>query len=57
MPLYEYQCSNGHTHVEQRSMTAPQQQQQCEDCGANLQRVFTPAPIHFRGNGFYRTDK
>jgi len=26
-------------------------------CGGEMNRVFTPAGVHFKGSGFYSTDK
>jgi predicted nucleic acid-binding Zn ribbon protein len=28
----------------------------CEVCGAEVQRVFHPIAVHFKGSGFYNTD-
>ena len=55
MPIYEYKCTNGHQfEVMQRmsedAVTA------CEVCDANVQRVFHPVAVHFKGSGFYNTD-
>ena len=55
MPLYEYRCENGHTfEVMQRMSDDPVQT--CEVCGAQVQRVFHPVAVHFKGSGFYNTD-
>ena len=29
---------------------------ECEVCGAPVQRVFHPVAVHFKGSGFYNTD-
>ena len=29
---------------------------ECEECGAPVERVFTPVAVHFKGSGFYTTD-
>ena len=55
MPIYEYRCDNGHTfEVMQRMSDDPVQE--CQDCGAPVQRVFHPVAVHFKGSGFYNTD-
>ncbi len=56
MPLYDYKCSACHKVTEVRhgfgeSFTSP-----CPECGGKLDRVFNPAPIVFKGSGFYVTD-
>ena len=56
MPLYDYQCSQcGHV-VEVRHGFDETYTQACPACGGALQRVFNPAPIVFKGSGFYITD-
>ncbi len=56
MPLYEYRCADCAQLTEVRhgfndSFTEP-----CPQCGGALRRVFNPAPIVFKGAGFYVTD-
>lgn len=56
MPLYDYQCSKcGHV-VEVRHGFDDVYNQACPKCGSALKRVFNPAPIVFKGSGFYVTD-
>ena len=55
MPIYEYRCENGHQfEVMQRMSDDPVTK--CEVCGAEVQRVFHPSAVHFKGSGFYNTD-
>ena len=55
MPLYEYRCEEGHTfEVMQKMSDDPVER--CEVCGAQVQRVFHPVAVHFKGSGFYNTD-
>jgi putative FmdB family regulatory protein len=55
MPTYEYRCSNGHNfEVVQRMSDDPVKV--CEVCGAQVERVFHPVAVHFKGSGFYSTD-
>jgi putative FmdB family regulatory protein len=55
MPTYEYRCKQGHQfEVTQRFSDGPVTK--CEVCGADVQRVFHPIAVHFKGSGFYNTD-
>ena len=55
MPIYEYRCKKGHQfEVMQRISEDPVTK--CEVCGADVQRVFHPIAVHFKGSGFYNTD-
>ncbi len=55
MPIYEYRCKKGHQfEVMQRMGDDPVTK--CEVCGAEVQRVFHPIAVHFKGSGFYNTD-
>jgi putative FmdB family regulatory protein len=55
MPIYEYRCENRHQfEVMQRMSDDPVTK--CEVCGAEVQRVFHPIAVHFKGSGFYNTD-
>ena len=55
MPTYEYRCKKGHTfEVVQRMIDDPITS--CPRCGAEVQRVFHPIAVHFKGKGFYNTD-
>jgi putative FmdB family regulatory protein len=56
MPLYDYACTKcGRVH-EVRHGFNESYERPCEACGAELRRVFNPAPILFKGSGFYATD-
>ena len=55
MPHYDYRCPEGHTfEVWQRMSDEPGAD--CPECGQRAKRLFTPAPILFKGSGFYKTD-
>ncbi len=56
MPLYDYRCSGCHKVIEVRHGFDETYEQPCDSCGAKLQRVIGPAPIIFKGSGFYVTD-
>jgi putative FmdB family regulatory protein len=56
MPLYDYSCTKcGHT-VEVRHGFDEGYDRPCPQCGAPLRRVFSAAPVLFKGSGFYVTD-
>jgi putative FmdB family regulatory protein len=55
MATYDYTCSNGHSHTEERPMTADQLIIYCPECGELLRRVFSDTPVLFKGRGFYST--
>ena len=55
MPIYEYRCENGHTFEVTQSMS-DDPVETCEVCGAQVERVFHPVAVHFKGSGFYSTD-
>jgi putative FmdB family regulatory protein len=55
MPIYEYRCENGHLFEVMQKMSDPPVTA-CEVCGAQVQRVFHPIAVHFKGSGFYNTD-
>jgi putative FmdB family regulatory protein len=55
MPIYEYQCPDGHRfEVVQRFSDDPVQV--CEVCGKPVQRVLHAPAVHYKGKGFYSTD-
>lgn len=56
MPLYDYKCSNCQKVTEVRHGFGENFAQACPECGGTLGRVFNPAPIVFKGSGFYVTD-
>jgi putative FmdB family regulatory protein len=55
MPIYEYRCLNGHTFEVIQSMS-DDPVEECQVCGAPVERVFHPVAVHFKGSGFYSTD-
>jgi len=56
MPLYDYKCANCEKITEVRHGFNDVHREPCPACGAPLSRVFNPAPILFKGSGFYVTD-
>jgi putative FmdB family regulatory protein len=56
MPLYDYACTKcGRTH-EVRHGFDESYERPCDACGGSVRRVFNPAPVLFKGSGFYVTD-
>ncbi len=56
MPVYEYRCGSCQHHYEKRESFEAPSLQVCPACGAEARRVLHPAPIVFKGSGFYSTD-
>ncbi|HUY42036.1 MAG TPA: FmdB family zinc ribbon protein [Candidatus Dormibacteraeota bacterium] len=56
MPLYDYRCTKCGKVSEVRHGFGEPFAGTCPVCGGPLQRVFNPAPIVFKGSGFYATD-
>lgn len=57
MPTYEFKCPKcsevTETNCEYEDLTVPV----CEECGTLMIRTYSPPGIHFKGSGFYSTDK
>ncbi len=56
MPLYDYKCSTCQKVTEVRHGFGESFTDPCPECGGALSRVFNPAPIVFKGSGFYIND-
>jgi putative FmdB family regulatory protein len=56
MPLYDYKCTQCGKTTEIRHGFDETRPETCPSCGGKLARVFNPAPIVFKGSGFYVTD-
>jgi putative FmdB family regulatory protein len=56
MPTYEYACKacGQHFDIKQSFTDAPLKVH--DNCGGELRKVFQPAPIVFKGSGWYVTD-
>lgn len=56
MPTYEYHCDKcDYTFEKIQGFNDPVPA--CPACGGVVKRVFYPPNIHYRGTGFYSTDK
>ena len=56
MPTYEYECGLCHFKFERRQGFDDEPLTTCPKCQGETYRVFHPAPIIFKGSGFYTTD-
>lgn len=58
MPTYDYKCDTCKHRWEANVPVDNRDSQLCPFCGdADVLRVINSAPIHFKGTGFYATDK
>ncbi len=56
MPKYDYRCKEcGTTHEIEHGVNA-ERPTKCPTCGGQLQRVFYPVGVVFKGSGFHKTD-
>lgn len=54
---YLYDCLNCDTVLEVvRSIHDKEEVPICPDCGLQTSRIWEPAPVSFKGGGFYTTD-
>ncbi len=56
MPIYEYECGQCRHRFEMRQGFEDEPQAACPRCEGEARRIFHPAPIIFKGKGFYVTD-
>ncbi|MBV9232743.1 MAG: hypothetical protein JO030_01765 [Candidatus Eremiobacteraeota bacterium] len=56
MPLYDYACTQCGQIYEVRHGFDESYETPCAACGAPVRRVFSAAPVLFKGSGFYVTD-
>ncbi|MCW5853057.1 MAG: zinc ribbon domain-containing protein [Anaerolineae bacterium] len=55
MPVYVYQCPTCGQFEQRQSFNDPALQT-CPTCGQPVRRLIRPAPIVFKGSGWYSTD-
>ena len=55
MPIYDYQCENGH-RFERRESFNGDTVTACPTCESAAQRVLHAPAVHYKGSGFYTTD-
>lgn len=56
MPIYEYKCTGCDECFEIKQSFNDEPVTVCHRCGKEARRIFKPAPIIFKGSGFYVTD-
>jgi putative FmdB family regulatory protein len=56
MPIYEYECSVCKCHFDKKQSFSDEPVANCPHCSGKSQRVMVPAPVIFKGSGFYVTD-
>jgi len=56
MPIYEYQCEKCLREFELRRSFRENGEVVCPECTGEARRIYSPAPIIFKGSGFYVTD-
>jgi putative FmdB family regulatory protein len=56
MPIYEYHCTTCDCNFEMRQGFDTEPLSVCPRCRNEARRIFRPAPIIFKGSGFYVTD-
>ena len=58
MPLYSYHCDRCQTKFEFLRGFDDEPVTVCPDCETpTLRKLFTPTPVHFKGDGWYVKDK
>ena len=55
MPIYEYQCPNGHRFEVIQKFNDPPVDV-CTECGEAVERLISSPAIQFKGSGWYITD-
>lgn len=57
MPIFQYQCKNCGFIEERIEKYEKEYNRKCPKCGENgLERLLGAPSLHFKGNGFYKTD-
>ena len=56
MPVYVYRCESCGSLIEKRQSFSDAPLTECQSCHGRLQKLIQPAPIIYKGSGFYSTD-
>lgn len=56
MPIYEYECTNCKCRFDIRQHFDDEPVAECPKCKSKSKRLMVPAPVIFKGSGFYVTD-
>ena len=58
MPIYAYFCDRCNTKFEFWQSFDNRPKTVCPDCQTvTLRKLYEPTPVHYKGEGFYATDK
>ncbi len=58
MPVYAYQCASCQRTFDMFQHYTDDPLTVCPDCGTvTLRKVYSPTPVHFKGEGWYVKDK
>lgn len=58
MPTYDYRCDGDKTLLSYtRTIQERDNPVACPNCGEDMRREYIATPVHFKGSGFYTTDK
>jgi len=59
MPTYVYKCSQCGKVIEMRQPYDVEEREEpvCSECRELMERVWLPVGVHFKGGGWYATDK
>ena len=57
MPRFDFTCTECHCTFEATVPFGKKKLPKCAKCGGRTQKLITPPAIHFKGSGFYVTDK
>jgi putative FmdB family regulatory protein len=58
VPIYEYECSNEACgiKIEENTPMNAKRRKRCPKCRHKVERIYSPAGIQFKGDGWYVTD-
>lgn len=56
MPIYEYECSICQCRFDKKQSFEDEPVAVCPQCSGKSKRILVPAPVIFKGSGFYVTD-
>lgn len=56
MPIYEYECTKCKSRFEVKRGFHETGGGCCPQCGGEGRQIYSPAPLIFKGSGFYVTD-
>jgi putative FmdB family regulatory protein len=56
MPIYEYECGACSHRFEKKQSFSDDAIADCPKCSHQSKRIMCPAPIMFKGGGFYVND-